>query len=104
MSGILPVTHWKSSATANDGEGDIASTDVPLIALSILQYRSLYGRTYHSKGSGAQYWAINNQKQSKAIDILHHMLTLLLNGKLYAASLKGKKIKKVLDVRCRTGI
>lgn len=32
------------------------------------------------------------------------MLTLLLNGKLYAASLKGKKIKKVLDVRCRTGI
>jgi len=104
MSTILPATHWASSATADDGDGDTASTDASSIASSILQYRTLYGRTYHSEGSGAQYWATNDQKQSEAMDILHHTLTLILDGKLYAAPLEGKKIEKVLDVGCGTGI
>ncbi|KAK0702742.1 S-adenosyl-L-methionine-dependent methyltransferase [Lasiosphaeris hirsuta] len=109
MSGILPAEHWASSAIVGDGDGDgdtasTTQTDTSSIASSILKYRELYGRTYHSESSGAQYWATNDEKQKEALDILHHMLTLSIDGKLYLAPLEGKKVEKVLDIGCGTGI
>ncbi|RYP93427.1 hypothetical protein DL770_000470 [Monosporascus sp. CRB-9-2] len=81
---------------------DTASTTASLSA-SIMDYRTIHGRTYHSEKHGTVYWGPNDERQNEALDIYHHVLTLLLDGKVYAAPL-DKNIQKVLDVGTGTGI
>ncbi|KAJ3542215.1 hypothetical protein NM208_g4210 [Fusarium decemcellulare] len=49
------------------------------------------------------YRASNDDAQNEALDIIHHVLTLLLDNKLHMAPLK-KDIKKVIDIGTGTGI
>ncbi|RMJ07835.1 hypothetical protein BHE90_015994 [Fusarium euwallaceae] len=73
------------------------------ISSSILEYRTIHGRTFHSEKHNAQYFTPNDEKQNESLDIVHHYLTLLLDGKLHLAPLKDN-IQKVLDVGCGNGI
>ncbi|KAI4865749.1 S-adenosyl-L-methionine-dependent methyltransferase [Hypoxylon rubiginosum] len=86
------------------GEGDNASSTASLTE-SILEYRTLNGRTYHSErhGSEGKYWGPNDERQNEAMDMNHHFLTLCLGGKLFLAPLKDD-IEKVLDIGTGTGL
>ncbi|KAL6355133.1 hypothetical protein LRP88_11379 [Fusarium phalaenopsidis] len=53
------------SALGPDAESSTAS-----ITSSILQYRTIHGRTYHSERGNAFYWGSNDEKQSEAMDII----------------------------------
>lgn len=59
-SGILPAEHWVQQEPVPDddesalGESNISST--ASVASSILNYRTLHGRRYHSEIGNAYYW------------------------------------------------
>ncbi|KAK0617645.1 hypothetical protein B0T14DRAFT_273875 [Immersiella caudata] len=39
------------------------------ITSSILRYRMIHGRTYHSERGNAQYWGSNDEQQNEVLDI-----------------------------------
>ncbi|KAH9989104.1 S-adenosyl-L-methionine-dependent methyltransferase [Xylariaceae sp. FL0662B] len=105
---ILPASHWAQAPVPHDDSddddsayGDNASSTQSLSA-SILEYRTVHGRTFHSERGNAQSWNPNDAQHDESMDILHHVSTLLQDGKLYLAPIK--KFQKVLDVGCGTGI
>ncbi|KAH7018473.1 S-adenosyl-L-methionine-dependent methyltransferase [Microdochium trichocladiopsis] len=108
-AGILPASHWQQRADEEEefendsayAESIVSST--ASLSASILEYRTLHGRTYHSELGEGQSWNPNDAQHDEAMDILHHMSTLMQDGKLYLADL-GDNIGKVLDVGCGTGI
>jgi len=107
-AGILPPQHWTTPDDEDDdrdsalGEDDADST--ASLTSSILNYRTLHGRTYHSERGNAQYWGSNDERQNQAADINHHALTLAIGDKLYLAPLQRDKIENALDVGTGTGI
>ncbi|PKS06366.1 hypothetical protein jhhlp_007114 [Lomentospora prolificans] len=75
-----------------------SSSSTASVASSILEYRTIHGRTYHNeKHYNTQYFTPNDERQSESLDIVHHYLTLLLGGKLHLAPIK-EDVQKVLDV------
>ncbi|KAK3385900.1 S-adenosyl-L-methionine-dependent methyltransferase [Podospora didyma] len=109
---IFPAEHWAQQELPprddddNDSSlgSDILSSTASLSA-SILEYRMIHGRTFHSdKTTDAQYWVPNDDKQNESMDINHHLLTLVLDGKLFRAPLDAEKIKKVIDIGTGTGL
>ncbi|KAG8167319.1 hypothetical protein KVR01_003008 [Diaporthe batatas] len=110
-TGLLPPTHWTELAGQQDLDedndsafGDTASS-TDSITSSILEYRTIHGRTYHSDNVGlnAQYWGSNDEMQNEAMDINHHFLSLCSDNKLYFAPLRDN-VQKVLDVGTGTGL
>ncbi|KAK7427272.1 hypothetical protein QQZ08_006208 [Neonectria magnoliae] len=94
----VPEDDDADSTLGTEGESSTAS-----ITSSILHYRTINGRTFHSDRGNAVYWGSNDEAQSEAMDIAHHMFTLAQDGKLHFAPLP-KDIQHVLDVGCGTGI
>ncbi|CAJ0555423.1 Ff.00g054880.m01.CDS01 [Fusarium sp. VM40] len=108
ITGILPAQHWAEqpqddkdtdSSLGNDDESSTAS-----ISSSILHYRTIQGRSYHSEQGNAQYWGSNDEAQSELMDINHHVLTLGIGGKLYLAPIEPEDLKLVVDIGTGTGI
>ncbi|EXA29949.1 hypothetical protein FOVG_18627 [Fusarium oxysporum f. sp. pisi HDV247] len=60
---------------------DFASSTASLTS-SILEYRKFQGRTFNSDKYETEYFAPNDERQKESIDISHHYLMLLLDGKL----------------------
>ncbi|GAB1317063.1 Methyltransferase [Madurella fahalii] len=109
-TGILPAEHW-AVPPEDDGRDDDSAlgsfiSSTASLTSSIVDYRTLHGRTYHSERGNAQYWGANDDAQLESMDIAHHSFTLALDGKLFLAPLKEEKLKlqKVLDVGTGTGI
>ncbi|RYO79280.1 hypothetical protein DL766_002089 [Monosporascus sp. MC13-8B] len=110
----LPASHWAGpprepseagSDVADSSYGDSIQSSTASLSASILEYRTLAGRTYHSErahGEGLS-WIPNDDKQNESMDINHHLLTLSLDGKLFLAPLKDD-IENVLDIGTGTGI
>ncbi|EEU38760.1 uncharacterized protein NECHADRAFT_95105 [Fusarium vanettenii 77-13-4] len=73
------------------------------ISDSVLQYRTIHGRTYHSERGNAQYWGSNDEQQNESMGINHHLLTLAIGDKLHLAPLK-KDIENAVDIGTGTGI
>ncbi|OIW32793.1 methyltransferase type 11 [Coniochaeta ligniaria NRRL 30616] len=110
QSEILPATHWAQlsldteapqddAGDPDDGDsafGDAASSTASL-SESILEYRNIHGRTFHSNVGVAESWIPNDEQQQESMDIHHHMCTLALGDKLFLAPLKPD-IKKVVDI------
>ncbi|KAH9908964.1 S-adenosyl-L-methionine-dependent methyltransferase [Xylariomycetidae sp. FL2044] len=110
-----PVAHveqWEREAeddTRNDDADSAVGSDVvsstASLSTSILNYRTISGRRYHAERSNnTQYWASNDDTQNEALDIIHYLLTVCLDGRLYLAPLEKEKVHKVLDVGTGTGI
>ncbi|KAH7006931.1 S-adenosyl-L-methionine-dependent methyltransferase [Ilyonectria destructans] len=93
----------ESDDDADSALGPDAESSTASITSSILRYRTIQGRTYHSDRGNAFYWGSNDEAQSEAMDIIHHMWTLAQDGKLYLAPIPSD-VKRVLDVGCGTGI
>ncbi|KPM41031.1 hypothetical protein AK830_g5545 [Neonectria ditissima] len=60
----VPEDADADSALGAEGESSTAS-----ITSSILQYRTINGRTFHSDRGNAVYWGSNDEAQSEAMDI-----------------------------------
>ncbi|RSM01311.1 hypothetical protein CEP52_008577 [Fusarium oligoseptatum] len=95
-TGLLPGAHWAQLVEQGSGQdesdnglalGDNNSSTASL-ASTILEYRMLNGRRYHSERGNAQYWVSNDEQSNAALDINHHVMTLMYGGKLYKAPLK----------------
>ncbi|KEZ42012.1 hypothetical protein SAPIO_CDS6407 [Scedosporium apiospermum] len=80
--GILPAQHWVQSAQdhgydddAESAVGSLNPSSTASISSSILNYRTLHGRTYHGEVGSAEYWGANDEQQSESLDI-KKLLTL----------------------------
>ncbi|KAF7554469.1 hypothetical protein G7Z17_g2896 [Cylindrodendrum hubeiense] len=109
-SALLPPQHWVDAAeeVPDDDDTDSALGDshssTASITSSILKYRTILGRRFHSEQGDAHYWGSNDEQQNEAADINHHVQTLGLDGKLFLADLDEKKIKTVVDIGTGTGM
>ncbi|KAF4998984.1 hypothetical protein FGRMN_2783 [Fusarium graminum] len=109
-TGILPPQHWadqehpEENTDADSALGANNESSTASISSSILQYRTIHGRSYHSEQGNAQYWGSNDEAQNELMDINHHVLTLGIGGKLYLAPLKPDDIKFAVDIGTGTGI
>ncbi|KAK3313025.1 S-adenosyl-L-methionine-dependent methyltransferase [Apodospora peruviana] len=108
-SGILPASHW-TAQTIDDDDNDSSLGDVDNVSStaslssSILEYRTINGRTFHSdRVTDGQYWTPNDERQNESMDINHHLLTLVLDGKLFLAPIKDD-VQKVIDIGTGTGM
>ncbi|KAH7140975.1 S-adenosyl-L-methionine-dependent methyltransferase [Dactylonectria macrodidyma] len=103
--------HWAQLAEtdpiedddADSAVGDDNASSTASITSSILRYRTINGRTYHSEQGNAEYWTPNDEHHNESMDINHHLLSLSLEGKLFLAPLEDS-IQKVLDIGTGTGI
>ncbi|KAI1307517.1 S-adenosyl-L-methionine-dependent methyltransferase [Xylaria venustula] len=112
---VIPTTHWTQPQDNQDEEeeevfddgdsalGDDAASTTASLSASILEYRTFHGRTYHSLQGTADHWTPNDDAHLESMDCVHHVLTLLLDNKLYLAPIAEGPMK-VLDVGCGTGI
>ncbi|UZP43063.1 hypothetical protein NXS19_010879 [Fusarium pseudograminearum] len=109
---ILEPSHWVQKGEATDANSDDLDTAIDSdgdstsasITSSILQYRTIHGRTYHSEQGNAQYWGSNDEQQKDLMDLTHHILTLGLGDKLHLAPLIQDDVKQVIDIGTGTGI
>ncbi|KAG6070193.1 hypothetical protein E4U16_007099 [Claviceps sp. LM84 group G4] len=74
------------------------------IASTVLEYRQIHGRTYHSDKFTANYFLPNDDQQLETEEICHHCLTILLDDQLFLAPLEKDKLHRVLDVGTGFGI
>ncbi|EAA30855.1 hypothetical protein NCU05831 [Neurospora crassa OR74A] len=107
--GLLAGSHWAEQEHPVDDDadsalgGEVASSTASLSS-SILKYRTIQGRTYHSDAvTDQEYWGPNDEIANEMLDIFHHFMTLFLDGKLYTAPLKDN-IQNALDVCTGTGL
>lgn len=81
-------------------ESDLPST--ASLTSSITDYEYENGRRYHSFKRGT-YFAPNDEDENDRLDLVHHMMTLRIGGKLHLAPL-SPTIQDVLDLGTGTGI
>ncbi|KAI0450561.1 S-adenosyl-L-methionine-dependent methyltransferase [Xylaria acuta] len=109
-SDVLPASHWAQVPLEEDefddndsAYGDDNASSTASLSASILEYRTVHGRTYHSERGNAQSWNPNDAQHDESMDILHHVSTLMQDGRLTMAHI-DENVQKVLDVGCGTGI
>ncbi|KAI1416225.1 S-adenosyl-L-methionine-dependent methyltransferase [Hypoxylon sp. FL1857] len=83
--------------------GDDAGSSTASLSASILEYRTIHGRRFHSTRGNTDYWGPNDEIQANSMDLSHHTLTLLFGDKLFQAPI-GDNPKRALDVGCGTGL
>ncbi|KAK3946697.1 S-adenosyl-L-methionine-dependent methyltransferase [Pseudoneurospora amorphoporcata] len=112
IPGLLSGAHWlEQGLPTADPESDWDSTlgsdtesSTASITSSILHYRTLNGRTYHSDTvTSGEYWGPNDEKQNEMLDIYHHTMTLVFDGQLYTAPISDDP-KHVVDIGTGTGL
>ncbi|OTA99031.1 hypothetical protein M426DRAFT_325493 [Hypoxylon sp. CI-4A] len=91
------------TSDADSALGNDAASSTNSVTASILEYRTIKGRTYHSDKHESKYFTPNDEQQMESQDITHHYLTVLLDDKLFLAPIRGD-IEKVLDIGTGTGI
>ncbi|KAI1363285.1 S-adenosyl-L-methionine-dependent methyltransferase [Xylaria arbuscula] len=109
---VLPPSHWAQIPEQEEEDefddvdsayGDDNASSTASLSASILEYRTVHGRTYHSERGNAQSWNPNDAQHDESMDILHHVSTLMQDGRITMAHIDDN-IHKVLDVGCGTGI
>ncbi|KAI0172708.1 S-adenosyl-L-methionine-dependent methyltransferase [Hypoxylon sp. FL1284] len=83
--------------------GDDAASSTNSITASILEYRTIQGRTYHSEKHNSSYFTPNDEQQLQSVDITHHYLSVLLGGKNFLTPISDN-VEKVLDIGTGSGI
>ncbi|KAL1844934.1 hypothetical protein VTK73DRAFT_1483 [Phialemonium thermophilum] len=81
-----------ATSDADSALGEDVASSTASLASSILQYRKIRGRTYHSEIGNAQYWGANDDRHSESLDMLHHLFLLSFDDKLYLAPVTNPKV------------
>ncbi|KAG6068892.1 hypothetical protein E4U16_007817 [Claviceps sp. LM84 group G4] len=98
LEGISAEDQGEVHSVSSDGQRSTTS-----VTSSILDYRQLHGRTYHSDKFMVDYVYPNDDQQLESVELCHQYLTLLFDGQLYLAPLEEDKIHRVLDVGTGSG-
>ncbi|CCC05686.1 hypothetical protein SMACR_09804 [Sordaria macrospora] len=106
--GLLPGAHWGHRQLPDNNTDSTLGSDVESstasISSSILKYRTIEGRTYHSDSvTDGEYWAPNDDKANEMLDIFHHLANLLFDGELYTAPITDEP-KNAIDIGTGTGL
>ncbi|KAI0547014.1 S-adenosyl-L-methionine-dependent methyltransferase [Xylaria curta] len=110
-SDVFPASHWAQVPQVEEEDefddndsayGDDNASSTASLSASILEYRTVHGRTYHSERGNAQSWNPNDAQHDESMDILHHVSTLMQDGRITMAHI-DENVQKVLDVGCGTG-
>ncbi|KAF5546953.1 hypothetical protein FMEXI_5458 [Fusarium mexicanum] len=88
-----------TDSTLDLGEG--SSSYMTSLKSSIFSYRYEHGRRYHAFHEGA-YLVPNDDEEQNRMDLVHHIYSLLLAGKLHTAPIDNPQ--RVLDLGTGTGI
>ncbi|KAK3954202.1 S-adenosyl-L-methionine-dependent methyltransferase [Pseudoneurospora amorphoporcata] len=92
----LPVE--REDGDAESAWGSDAESSTASISSSILNYRTLNGRTYHSDSvTDGEYWGPNDKKHLEALEIYHEAIELMLDHKLHMAPIKSN-IQRAIDI------
>ncbi|KAK3348395.1 S-adenosyl-L-methionine-dependent methyltransferase [Neurospora tetraspora] len=106
--GLLSGAHWGQQELDEDNDstlGSDAESSTASITSSILHYRDVLGRTYHSDSvTDTEYWGPNDAKANEMLDIFHATLVRLFDGKLYTSPLNEKEIENAIDIGTGTGV
>ncbi|CAH0014516.1 unnamed protein product [Clonostachys rhizophaga] len=86
------------------GYGDEGSTTSCSIESYVYRYEEKYGRTYHNYNPGSYIYP-NDEREQDRLDLVHHICTLRLDGRLFLAPIESdKRSLDVLDIGTGTGI
>lgn len=101
---VLSGAHWlqqglpERDADEDSTLGSDAESSTASLSSSILHYREINGRTYHSDSvTDGEYWGPNDARHLDALEIYTHGLHLVLGEKLYEAPLTDK-IENAIDI------
>lgn len=111
---ILPASYWQQVLITEDADpadedrdsvfdGSDAESSTASLTDTILRYRTLHGRTYHSTVGTAEAWQPNDDAHAEVMDMNHHLNTLVLGDRLFLAPISAD-VQNVLDVGTGTGI
>ncbi|KPM38056.1 hypothetical protein AK830_g8526 [Neonectria ditissima] len=92
------ILETDSTLSSTDGSSSYLST----LKSSIYNYRYENGRRYHAFREGT-YLVPNDDEEQHRMDLVHHIYSLLLDGKLHLAPI-GESPHRVLDLGTGTGI
>ncbi|KAA8622111.1 hypothetical protein SMACR_09744 [Sordaria macrospora] len=105
--GLLSGAHWGQQEVDEDNDltlGSDTESSTASISSSILHYRNVLGRTYHSDSvTDTEYWGPNDAKANELLDIMHAAMVMLFDGKLYTSPLDEKEIENAIDIGTGTG-
>jgi hypothetical protein len=98
-----PVIEVDTSSFSDDDEcySSGLASDSTSLSESILDYEYENGRRYHAFRSG-KYALPNDEQEQDRLDMMHHIYSLMLGGKLHLSPLDDPQ--HILDVGCGTGI
>jgi len=83
---------------------DIISTLTSSIRSSVFHYRFENGRRYHAFHDG-EYLFPNDEEEQDRLALLHHMIDIILDGRLHTAPLPSSSSpQRILDIGCGTGL
>ncbi|KAK3956947.1 S-adenosyl-L-methionine-dependent methyltransferase [Pseudoneurospora amorphoporcata] len=107
----LPGSHWLQQGLPQHDNDDTESTlgsdvdsSTASISSSILNYRTINGRTYHSNSvTDGEYWAPNDPKHIEALDLYYHAADMMFGGKLHRAPLIEGKFENAIDIGTGSG-
>ncbi|KAK1773907.1 S-adenosyl-L-methionine-dependent methyltransferase [Copromyces sp. CBS 386.78] len=111
LTGALTGGHWlEQELPEDDGDdgdstlGSDAESSTASVSSSILKYRTINGRTYHSETvTDGEYWGPNDKKHLECLEIYHYAIELLIDNQLHMAPIKDD-IKKALDIGTGMGL
>ncbi|PGH35653.1 hypothetical protein GX50_01501 [[Emmonsia] crescens] len=101
VDNVVHVRHHDSDEDSTFGDNDGQSTTTSLES-NAMRYRYENGRRYHSFRAGS-YFFPNDELEQERLDILHHMVDLVLDGRLFLAPI-GENPQRILDLATGTGI
>ncbi|KAL1614413.1 hypothetical protein SLS54_009760 [Diplodia seriata] len=77
--------------------------DTSSLTSSVTAYPVEHGRRYHAYKDGS-YIMPNDENEADRLDLLHHMLMILFDGKRIHSPVKRENLKRILDAGTGTGI
>jgi len=86
---------------ADSAYGDELASYTTSLSSSVTNYKYENGRRYHAFRQGS-YVFPNDEGENHRLDIMHHLITLRLNGRLHRAPIKDPH--RILDIGTGTGI
>ena len=109
-TGILAGAHWLEQELLPEDDDSTLGSDVESstasVASSILNYRTINGRTYHSDSvTNGEYWGPNDTKHQESLEVFAHAAELMIGGKLHLAPIgNDAPVQRAADIGTGSGL